>query len=295
MPFGLDGIQLSNSVKAYWKESANGIFAQIINAIFGTDDIANSTFAKSGKSPYYDFYLSRDNFPVEKLGNNVDQTSYKRDYKGLEFNKEIAATLKKSRDPKAKIDEVVLTEDPVSAFSYCYNKNKRNAYGKIDVENIKWYLPAIDEIEDIALGAYDEFDRVFQNKAYWSCQPAYDYNSLQITGYNWLWVYYQKLSTLKGEFYTDDLDRARATSVYTTDGTNYTNIKSGLPVGVQSGALYVDAYSDGDKDGQAETSYESNTINYENAIYKEPSGEFRGNKKRTEFCRIRAVYRSGVK
>ena len=295
MEWGLDGIQLSNSVKAYWKESANGVLASIINAIFGTDGMADNVFVQSGKSPYYDFYLSRDNFPVAKLGNNVEKTSYQRDYKGLEFNKEIAATLKKSSDPKAKIDGVVLTEDPVSAFSYCYNKNKRNANGKIDVENIKWYLPAIDEIEDIALGAYDEFDKVFQNKAYWSCQPAYDYNSLQITGYNWLWVYYQKLSTLKGEFYTDDLDRARATSVYTTDGTNYTNIESGLPVGVQSGALYVDAYSDGDKDGQAETSYASNNINYENAIYKEPSGEFRGNKKRSEFCRIRAVYRSGEK
>lgn len=295
MEWGLDGIQLSNSVKAYWKESANGVLASIINAIFGTDAMANNVFAQSDKSPYYDFYLSRDNFPVAKLDNDVDKTRYKRDYKGLEFNKEIAATLKESSDPKAKIDGVVLTEDPASAFSYCYNKNKRNANGTIDVDNIKWYLPAIDEIEDIALGAYDEFDKVFQNKAYWSCQPAYDYNSLQITGYNWLLFYYQSLSTLKGEFYTDDLDRARATSVYTTDGTNYTNIKSGLPEGVQSGKLSVNAYSGGDKNGKAETSYASNNINYENDVYKEPSGEFRGNKKRTAFCRIRAVYRSGVK
>lgn len=294
MPFGLEGIQLSNSVKAYWKESANGILASIINYFFGTDEQADNVFEQSDKSPYYDFYLSRDNFPVAKLGNNVDKTRYQRDYKGLEFNKEIAATLKNSSDPKAKIDGVVLTEDPVSAFSYCYNKNKRDENGTIDVGNIKWYLPAIDEIEDIALGAYDEFDKVFQNKAYWSCQPAYDYNSLQITGYNWLLVYYQNLSTLTGEFYTDDLDRARATSV-TTDGTNYTNIKSGLPAGVQSGKLSVNAYSGGDKNGKAETSYASSNINYENAIYKEPSGEFRGNKKRTEFCRIRAVYRSGEK
>ena len=286
---------------AYWKESANGIFAQIINAIFGTDDIANSTFAKSGKSPYYDFYLSRDNFPVNKLDDvsDEDKAKFARNYQGLAFNKEIAATLKASSDPKTKIDGVVLTEDPVSAFSYCYNKNKRNADGTITTTDIKWYLPAIDEIEDIALGAYDEFDKVFQNKAYWSCQPAYDYNDLLIHGKNYVGIGslggYVDLSTLEGEFYTDDLDRARATSVYTTDGINYTNIKSGLPTGVKSGKLTVTAYSKGDKDGQAETSYASNNINYENAIYKEPSGEYRGNKMRAESCRIRAVYRSGTK
>ncbi|MBQ5700762.1 MAG: hypothetical protein IIV68_01425, partial [Alistipes sp.] len=90
---------------------------------------------------------------------------------GIEFNREIAATLKANSDnPKAKIDGIILTEDPKSAFAYCYNKNKRNADGTIDINNIKWFLPAIDEIEDIALGAYDEFDKVFQNEKYWSCQ-----------------------------------------------------------------------------------------------------------------------------
>ena len=199
---------------------------------------------------------------------------------------------KASSNAKAKIDGVTLTEDPISAFSYCYNKNKRNGDGTINVDDIKWYLPAIDEIEDIALGAYDEFDQVFQNKAYWSCQPAYDYNTLAIKGKNYVILGYVDLSTLNGEFYNDDLDRARATSVY-TEGSGYTNIKSGLPDGVKSGNLSVTAYSGGNKDGQAETSYSSNNINYNSSTYT--TGDYRGNKLRTESCRIRAVYRSGTK
>ena len=292
MAFGLDGIQLSKNVMAYWKEPANGILTSIINYFFGTDAMANSVFEKSGKSPYYDFYLSRDEFPIDKLDSSKDQTMFKRDYSGLEFNKEIAATLKSNSDSKSKIDGVILTEDPQSAFSYCYNKNKRNSSGI--VEDQKWFLPAIDEIEDIALGAYDEFDKVFQNKPYWSCQPAYDYNSLEIKGKNYVLLGYVDLSTLKGEFYTDDLDRARATSVYTTDGKNYTNIKSGIEDGVKTGKLSVTAYSGGSRDGEAETSYSSNNINYNSSIYLEPDGEYRGNKKRTDLCRIRAVYRSGA-
>lgn len=293
MPFGLENIQLSGKVMAYWKEPANGILASIVNYFFGTDAMANSVFEKSGKSPYYDFYLSRDNFPTDKLDDNVDKTQFARNYMGKTFNQEIAAKLKSSTDPKAKIDGVILTEDPLSAFSYCYNKNKRNDKGVVETQN--WFLPAIDEIEDIALGAYDEFDQVFQNKAYWSCQPAYEYNDLEIKGKNYVLFGYIDISTLKGEFYSDNTSRARATSIYSSGGNNYSNIESGLPKDVKSGKLAVTAYSGGSKDGEAETTYTSNNINYNSAIYQEPNGEYRGNKKRTDLCRIRAVYRSGTK
>jgi len=191
-------------------------------------------------------------------------------------------------DPKAKIDGILLTEKPVSAFAYCYNKNKRNGDG--EVPNQRWYLPSIDEIEDIALGAYDEFDKVFQNKKYWSCQPAYDYYSLSITGYNYV-VGYWPLSTLEGEFFTDNKSRARATSVYTTDGVNYTNIKSGLPEGISSGSLHVNAYNGGNRDGEADTTLDEKEIDYNSDDFK---AEYSGNVSRTgEKCRIRAVYRSG--
>lgn len=290
MAWGLEGIQLSKYVRAYWKESANGLLASIINYFFGTDEQANSVFAQSGRAPQYDFYLTRDDFPVDKLESGLDKTQYARDYSGLQFNKEIATTLKASTDPKAKIDGIILTEDPQSAFAYCYHKNKRNSSGV--VEEQKWYLPAIDEIEDIALGAYEEFDRVFQNKEYWSCQPAYNYNDLQIIGQNFVLFGYVALSTLNGEFYEDNKDRARSTSVYTTDGITYQNIQSGLPSGVKSGNLSVTAYNGGSKDGTADTNYETNSINYDADIYT--VGDYRGNSARDEKCRIRAVYRSGT-
>lgn len=57
-------------------------------------------------------------------------------------------------------------------MEYCVNKNKRNSDGTIDYDNMTWYLPAIDEIEDICIGGYSEFE-VFQDKYYWSSQPAY--------------------------------------------------------------------------------------------------------------------------
>ena len=292
MPFGLEGIQLSKNVMAYWKEPANGFFLSLINAIFGTDAMANSVFEKSGRAPYYDFYLSRDGFPTDKLDDSVDKTNFKRDYSGLSFNKEIAATLKSNNDSKAKIDGIPLTEDPKSAFAYCYHKNKRNSSGIVETQ--KWFLPAIDEIEDIALGAYDEFDKVFQNEEYWSCQPAYNYNDLQIKGKNYVIFDYVDLSTLKGEFYEDNKERARSTSVYTADGVNYNNINSGLPSGVKSGSLSITAYSGGSKDGQIDTpTYSSNNINYNADIYT--TGDYSGNSLRSDVNRIRAVYRSGTK
>lgn len=299
MEWGLEGIQLSTNVMAYWKESASGLLGQIINYFFETEESTNKIFSQSGRAPYYDFYLSRDNFPTDKLESTANKTLYARDYSGLQFNKEIAETLKgMSNNPKAKIDGVFLTDDPISAFAYCYNKNKRNANGSIDVDKIKWYLPAIDEIEDIALGAYLEFDKVFQNKEYWSCQPAYNYNDLTIDGQNYtrLWGYVS-LSELDGEFYEDNKNRARATSIYAVSNDNYTNIASGLPQGVKSGKLEVIAYgagtASGPKDNTAETTYTSNNINYNNDIYV--TGDYRGNSPRTEKNRIRAVYRSGTK
>ena len=44
---------------------------------------------------------------------------------------------------------------PQSAVEYCGNKNKRNSDGTIDYDNMTWYLPAIDEIEDICTAGSD--------------------------------------------------------------------------------------------------------------------------------------------
>ena len=314
MPYGLEGIQLSKNVQAYWAEkvehdTGSGLGASILEFIVGIMDSylnfsgsSNSIFSKSGKEPYFDFYLSRDNFPVDKLDNDADVAKYARDYQGLQFNKEIAATLKASTDTKAKIDGITLTEDPQSAFAYCYHKNKRNPDGTIDINNIKWFLPAIDEIEDIALGAYDEFDKVFQNQKYWSCQPTYESNTVVINPIYYTWVLfgstyidYSKYITMEGEFFNENATRARATSIITTDGKTYQNINSGLPSDMLSGLLTVTAYIEGSRNGETITNWAQSDIDYSNAIFANPNGAYRGNSSRSEVNRIRAVYRSGTK
>ena len=312
MPYGLEGVQLSNKVLAYWlekvehKTGATGLDAVINWIVSGLDGLLNisnsseSIFANSGKEPYYDFYLSRDGFPTDKLDSSADKTEYARDYQGLQFNKEIAATLKASTDPKAKIDGIILTEDPKSAFAYCYHKNKRNNSGQ--VVDQKWFLPAIDEIEDIALGAYDEFDQVFQNQKYWSCQPAYERNLIVIEPASSNIDYY-KYNTLEGNFFNDNTSRARATSIY-TDGSGYSNIMSSIPDNVESGKLTsrvnvkVSIGWSGitvTQTGDPITDWDSSVVDYSDPVFANPNGEYRGNSPRTEKCRIRAVYRSGTK
>ena len=298
MPWGLQGIQLSGNVSAYWTERhtykinipfIGDILSYVIDALDKWLEISSTSakvFAESGQKPNYDFYLSRDNFPIDKMGADVIASNYSRDYSGLTFNQEIATTLKASADSKAKIDGIILTEDPLSAFAYCYHKNKRNSNGVVVTQ--KWFLPAIDEIEDIALGAYEEFDRVFQNKEYWSCQPAYNYNTLRInpggktlgqTNSNYVWF--------EGEFYSDNQQRARSTSVFANGVESYTTIKSGLPTNVQAGHLAATA----NENGTVSSSYSASNVNYNSVDFT--TGDYRGNSSRDEVCRIRAVYRSG--
>ena len=323
MAWGLNGVQLSNNVLAYWAEkvehdTGSELGASILEFIVGVmDSFLNfssssaTLFSKSGKEPYFDFHLSRDNFPVNKLDNTIDKSKYARDYKGIEFNREIAATLRanyaaqqvahtNTQGNLAQIEKLNLTQAPSSAFAYCYHKNKRNTEGEV-VEQ-KWFLPAIDEIEEIALGAYDEFDKVFQNEKYWSCQPAYEPNTVVINPIYYTWVLfgstyinYSDYITMEGQFYNENLTRARATSVFTTDGITYKNIQSGVPNTMSSGKMNVTTYIEGNRDGETSTSWTPSQIDYSNAIFANPTGEYRGNSSRGESCRIRAVYRSGTK
>ena len=286
MPFGLDGIQLSNKVKTIAISQTSGIVSFLKRIGLDLTSWYTSLINRMPDSPEYDFYLTRDNFPVDMKPSGSLDSDYRRDYCGHTFNTEIATTLltEYSSDSKAKINDVTLIEDPASAFAYCYNKNKRdangdvctvNSDGKVNTGNLKWYLPAIDEIEEIALGAYDEFDRVFQKQKYWSCQPAYDKNQLVMplkAVITW--------DTLKADYYTDDLDRARATSVFTTDGETYDNIRSDVPdyAYIQNGTMNWTTPSFGKKDEK--------TLDYK---------DHPGNLPRTAKCRIRAVYRTGTK
>ena len=272
MEWGLDGIQLSNKHQAaYVRDDNGGILSWILNNFGGGfTQWVNTMISESGISPYYDFYLTRDN-PYSSIT--------PRDYNGLEYNREIAATLKATNDAKAKIDGVILTEDPLSAFSYCYNKNKRNSSGVV-VEQ-KWFLPAIDEIEEIAKGAYDEFDKVFQAEEYWSCQPAFTKNLIEV---DISLIVFVNGST-DGSYYEDDIYRARATKIVFNEATKqYENISSGVDGNTNILSIENESWRDSD------------------LVYSDPqpTGEkithHEGNNSRTgEKCRIRAVYRTGTK
>ena len=316
MQFGLNNVELSaNYPSLIVKQNISGIGAAIIELIkswFNMDtmaDLANKVFADGNNAIYYDFYLSRD---VTSLmdgitGNSSDITNKLtiRDFSGIDMNKDIAKVLKakypndqvEGVNNTATIDKLRLTDSPRSAFAYCYNKNKRKDDGTIDTDQIRWFLPAIDEIEEIAAGAYDEFDKVFQNKKYWSCQSAYDLRSMNISilqkkllssGYN-------TEGTLTGNYFIDDTDRARATSVIVTIGTDgkqsVQNIDSNAPrkSGTQNGqAVFNWTLTQYDEANSKLTDFVHVTPAITDSEY--PAG----NLPRTKSCRIRAVYRSGT-
>ena len=212
MAWGLDGVQLSNSIDAAdvtYNMSGWGSFL----ASLGWDQVKLFKEVFTNLNIKYDFYLWRDVKDVDALKNATPQKYSCFD--GHTYNKNIVTTLKglASSNSKAKVDGIQLDEQPQSAIAYCYNKNKRKSDGTIDVNNIKWYLPAIDEVEDIAEFAYDFKGGVFQGNLYWSCQPAYYQNELSLD----LWKRHitrgwgDTGDDVPGFYYTDDTTHARAT------------------------------------------------------------------------------------
>ena len=268
MPWGLDGLQLSDTDKAFYVQSYTNWGA--ITRWFSTK-----------AEPYkYDFYISAEESNVvdyEDLDND-DNTTEKiyHPYNGLEFTKKIVAKAIATTNPSTSapyIDKFrMLNEDAESAIEYCYLKNKRNPEtNEIDV--IKWYLPSVDEIEDITTGAYDEFDKVFQNNLYWASQPAYIQKAWN--GTFWLII----TLSYSGYLYVDNVNYARSTKVV-FNGMTYVPASSEMSntnISVNLGDL-------GWGDGTATESTNDNVPVY---------GD--GYKARTEKCRIRAVYRSGTK
>ncbi len=238
MEWGLNGIQLSNSKRAaYIEMPTSQEFSNELTTEQKTT-IANNALQQIGFTPYYDFYLSRD---------NVNTNLTIRNFSGWTFNDEMARFLKTEYDSHqienstdshvAKIEKITLEEEPKSAFAYCYNRNKRNENGTVD--SLKWYLPAIDEIEDIMENAYGDFDTEFQGNMYWSCQPAYIPHRLHFFRYRYYLAWWAKDEDqeIEGMYYIDDINRVRATKALKNNG-----IFAGVP---DSGAELYKQYIDG--------------------------------------------------
>lgn len=235
MVWGLDGAQLSFDNKAVvfntGEDWASGLTDYIINS-----RIANVT-------PYYDFY-------IDKYDDIIMPTeSYRSNREGYKFCIDIIKDINTKNNPNrdtqydGKIDVLALNEQPSSAIEYCFNKNKRNSKGQVIWENsdgslntdsLNWYLPAIDEIEDIVMGKYEDADGNeqnsyarfldFQNKYYWSCQPAYIPNLAHYSGS--IRIIIEWALDEEGNLYIDDINNARATKVSYAN-SDYTETTSG--------------------------------------------------------------------
>ena len=196
MPWGLNGKQLSNKYTSFDTDKA------------GTD--WKSDYTSKYPLPYYDFYTKKHDGFATDVGGTV------REYPGHAFTKEIAG------NSNAGIQKLTLADQASSAVEYCYNRNKRQSDGTIKDEDIVWYLPSADELEDFIVPAYSSF-KDFQNNYYWTSQPAYIRN-----------VFYYEYFRLIGNddtyafvIYEDNIEYARATKVVYAKG-EYDSAPSGL-------------------------------------------------------------------
>jgi hypothetical protein len=269
MPWGLDGLQLSDTDNAFYIESK-----------IGSDEITDIFSGRKANAYKYDFYISAEE------SNVIDYTDKDKDgdkkeiiyhpYNGLEFTKKIMAKATTTINEKTQnlyADPLrTLADNAASAVEYCYNKNKRDP-NTGTVTTVKWYLPSIDEIEDITKGAYGEFDRVFQKNYYWSSQPAYTQKKWHGT----FWI----LITLNynGYLYVDNVNYARSTMVeFNTETLDYDPADSGMDntnITVELGRMLQDTTPTESTDQTKKPTY----------------GD--GYDKRDQKNRIRAVYRSG--
>lgn len=234
---------------------------------------------------YYDFYLTRD---LSSLINATGLTV--RDYSGLDYTKEIAQNL--------SIAPLPTNNSANSVIEYCVNRNKRNSDGSIDYSNMRWYTPAIDEIEEICVGGYSEF-KVFQNKYYWSSQPAYKKRDATYTGH----YVDSKGKTgevgATGNFFSDDIARARATKCLSDGNGDFIYADSGSSFSWGTLTLVHHGYFN--RNGNQVTLDEDNPGTYyeppqlidsptdgvpESTLYQE------GNQPRTAINRVRCVYKA---
>ena len=267
MAWGLDGLQLSDTVKAFAANSG-GSDNRFWNWILGLiDGYINGNMQNP---PQYDFYNTKEEAVACGLEGTNEQYF---PYNGYNFCKKIIAKANASSVANHHIGALWLSESPKSAVEYCYNKNRRNATGIVEDKDLKWYLPAIDEVQDIASVCYGEFDGVFQNNYYWSSQPAYMLANWTSTIY---WLGFIPLSG-SGKLYHDNKNYARATRAIVDNLGNFTYEPSRMTASNEQWTFYED------RDPKVVDATSTTT----DLGYKSRTAE-------KDYCRIRAVYRSGT-
>ena len=241
MAWGLNGLQLSYDHQAILIHNS------------GMESLTkNIRYAVLSYSPYYDFYLVRDfNKSTYYFENDNQYTSIVHDRNGYTFCNEIITEVNSTSHSSVTSDDIkvlALNQEPKSAIEYCYNKNKRDANGSVVMNNdMGWYLPAIDEIEEIVMSQYTSegenyysYARFhdFQDKFYWSSQPAYYKNIFLFERY------YLGRGDRMGHYMTDNPNYARATKVNFNGGdpnvsSNYVIQNSGTNTNYYYQYLYL--------------------------------------------------------
>lgn len=154
LPWGLDGVQLSNKHNSFYIDEDNEQW---------NTHLTNNTLLK------YDFYIGKyDTF--------VDENIAVHGYAGQHFTKEIYDATKGNSDVNKKVNVLTMADQPKGAVEYCYNRNKRQSDGSVAEEDLVWYLPSADELEDFIVPAYNYY-KEFQDNYYWTSQPAYIRNA----------------------------------------------------------------------------------------------------------------------
>ena len=211
MPWGLDGVQLSNEHQSFTIDEDNNEWK---------DYMANNPQIAT-----YDFYTWEQDSLVMKKAGIIDRKADDRwhGYAGQHFTEDI---FNKSKNKSEKVNVLTMGERASGAVEYCYNRNKRNPDGSI--AKVEWYLPSAGELEEIIVAGYSSF-KEFQDNYYWTSQPAYTRNAF--------YYQYQERSGLFGTkttdtygfvVYEDNTRYARATKVNSLGNDRFEAAKSGL-------------------------------------------------------------------
>lgn len=210
MQWGLNNVQLSKEHNSFHINENNADWNSYVQ---------NTDLLK------YDFYIGKYDTFVDS--NNITV----HNYAGQHFTSEIF------ENSNGNVKELTMAEQPDGAVEYCYNRNKRDANGK--VVKVEWYLPSADELEDFIVPAYSSF-KEFQDNYYWTSQPAYIRNAF----------YYEyrtgssSSSAVEDAYafisFEDNTKYARATKVVALGGDQYAFALSGLTEVPKDGGHAVD-------------------------------------------------------
>ena len=204
MPWGLNGVQLSHIHDSFICGETNSDW---------TTYITNNPIK-------YDFYIGKHDDDNDSSDEYTKDGGTLHNFAGWDFTKEIA------ENSNAGFTKLTLAETANSAVEYCYNRNKRQPDGTIKEEDIVWYLPSADELEDFIVPAYSTFEE-FQDNYYWTSQPAYIRNAFYYEYYNGAKNERNREDTYVFVTYEDNKTHARATKVV-YNNSKYDYVQSGL-------------------------------------------------------------------